>query len=54
VKVLVVVVQIRWIAWSTFISHSRAVCSLLAVARVRPSGLNTTAVTASVWPVRRV
>ena len=32
-------------------SHSRTVRSALAVARVRPSGANATASTASVWPV---
>ena len=34
------------------VSHSRTVWSSLAVARWRPSGLNATAVTAPVWPVR--
>src|SRR4051812_47961705 len=32
--------------------HNRTVWSPLAVARVRPSGLNATDFTASVWPVR--
>src|SRR4029079_17322536 len=31
--------------------HTRSVASLLAAARRRPSGLNATLVTASVWPV---
>lgn len=42
--------QIRGRLASTF--HSRAVPSLPAVARVLPSGLNATAATAPVWPVR--
>jgi hypothetical protein len=43
VRVFVVVAQIRWIAWSTFILHSRTVWSPLPLARVSPSGLNATA-----------
>ena len=35
-------------------SHSRTVWSPLAVASSCPSGLNATAVTASVWPVSGV
>jgi hypothetical protein len=42
----VVVAQIRWIAWPTFIPHNRTVQSVLPLARVCPSGLNTTEVTA--------
>ena len=38
--------------WGSLTSHSRAVWSSLAVARVCPSGLNATALTALVWPVR--
>ena len=47
-----VVAQIRWIARSTSISHSRTVRSALPLARVRPSGLNATELTELVWPVR--
>jgi hypothetical protein len=42
----VVVAQTRWIAWWTFIRHSRTVRSPLPVARMCPSGLNTTSVRA--------
>ncbi len=42
--VFVVVAQIRWIAWSISIPHNRTVRSQLPVARVCPSGLNTTAI----------
>ncbi len=44
--------QIRAATRSTLVSHSRAVVSPLAVARVCPSGLNATKKTALVWPVR--
>jgi hypothetical protein len=47
----VVVAQIRWIAWPTFIPHSRTVQSVLPLARVCPSGLHTTELTVLVWPV---
>jgi hypothetical protein len=50
--VFVVMAQIRWIAWSTFIPHSRMVWSRLPLARVCPSGLNTTASTELVWPLK--
>lgn len=39
-------------ACSGRVSHVRTVPSLLTLARVCPSGLNTTALTVSVWPVR--
>jgi len=52
VRALVVRAQIRWIAWSMFIVHNRTVLSPLLLARVCPSGLNTTEPTALVWPVR--
>jgi hypothetical protein len=42
-RVCTVVAQIHWISWLTFIPHSRIVRSRLPVARVRASGLNTTA-----------
>ena len=44
--------QIRWIAWLTFIGHNRTVWSLLPVARMCPSGLNATALMKLVWPVK--
>jgi hypothetical protein len=44
--------QIRAVTLSTVASHSRAVLSALAVARVCPSGLNATESTPLVWPVR--
>ena len=46
--------QTRWIAWLTFIPHSRTVRSPLPLARMRPSGLNATALTRLVWPVSGV
>jgi hypothetical protein len=46
----VVVAQIRWIAWLTFLPHNRTVRPTLPLARVRPSGLNATTLTKSVWP----
>jgi hypothetical protein len=52
VRVFVVVAQIRWIIWSTFIPHNRTVWSLLPVAMVCPSGLNATEMIELVWPVR--
>ena len=42
-RVFTVVAQIHWISWLTFIPHGRIVWSRLPVARVRASGLNTTA-----------
>ena len=40
--------------WGSLTSHNRAVLSSLAVARVCPSGLKATELTALVWPVSRV
>jgi hypothetical protein len=53
-RVFAVVAQIRRIAWSTFIPHSRTVRSSLPLARVCPSGLNATVSTPSAWPVSQV
>ncbi len=42
------------IAAPLFASHSRTVLSQLALAIVRPSGLNATDLTGSSWPLRGV
>jgi hypothetical protein len=47
-----VMLQIRATTLSTLVSHSRAVVSSLAVARVCPSGLKTTEETVPVWPIK--
>src|SRR2546421_11486586 len=52
VRAFVVMAQIRWIAWSTFVPHNRTVWSVLPLARVWPSGLNATERMGLVWPVR--
>jgi hypothetical protein len=51
-RVFLVTVQTRWIAWLTFIVHNRTVRSMLALTRVCPFGLNATDQTMLVWPVR--
>ncbi len=52
VRAVVVMAQIRWMARSTFVPHNRTVWSELPLARVRPSGLNATATTRWVCPVK--
>jgi len=48
----VVMAQIRWMAWPTFVPHNRTLWSLEPVARVCPSGLNATEKMGLVGPVR--